>query len=702
MTVYDFDYNYLNSLPVCLKKKKQKKEEGKKKRKTVEEKYVNEILAFDIEASNLDDIEQAVMYIWAMQIGDRFTIYGRSWDEFIYFMHNASEVLGDKKLVIYVHNLSYEFSFLQGLYDFSADEVFATDAHKVIKCSMLGNIEFRCSYFLTNLSLAKFSKQMGVENQKLDGKEFNYSKKRYPWTELSDFERAYMTNDVKGLVQALKKKFELTGDDITTIPLTATGFVRRDIRKAMEPLRWDLIKMYPTEEVYKLLREAYRGGNTMANRYIADLIIENVSSADMVSSYPNTLLCFSYPMGPFKKDLNLTIKNVRKLKSAFVARFGFGNLRLKDPNCPCPYISTSKCRKLDTSDKEKVKIWNGRVLKADFLETTLTDIDFKIIDELYEWDTYYIRNLYTAPYRPLPKELKEVILHYYREKTRLKGTKEGDPDYPYYCAVKALLNAIYGCCVEDPCKTEIEFIDGEFEDKPCSSIEKRLNGQKWQAPVLYQWGVWCSAWARFTLQEGINLVGEDFCYCDTDSVKYQGKHDFGKLNALAELRAEQQKAYAYDQHGEVHYIGVWEDEGYELPNRFATMGAKKYVLETPDKELHITISGVGKGGGKELGKLENFKEGFTFEEYGKTISKYNVGVDMTVEREGHELRIIDNCYIREGTYTLGLTQDNKDILNGLTRIKYAPINIEGLCIHAANEDLEDVEIAYEPKADEGD
>lgn len=487
MKVQDFDYEMLDKLPVVLKERTAKVE-GKKVKTSVP--FINEIIAFDIEATNLKDIEQAVMYIWAIQVGDDVTIYGRTWDEFLYFITHAKAAIKEKHLVIYVHNLGYEFQFLKGIYSFTDEDVFATDTHKVLRCTMYSTIELRCSYHLTNLSLDAFTKQMGVQNKKLSGEKFDYSKQRFPWTELSDYEMQYMTNDVKGLVQALKKKFENTHDDIVTIPLTSTGFVRRDVKKAMEQYnQWNIRTIFPSRTVYKLLREAYRGGNTQANRYFAEQIVENVSSYDMVSSYPNVLLTEFYPMSKFKADPVWTKEHIWRLiknKKAIVARFGFGNIRLKNPNCPCPYISRDKCRGLNVKDKKNVKIWNGRVLKADFLETTLTDIDFKIIDSMYVWDSFTVSDLYVANYGPLPKPLKDTILHYYTEKSRLKGTEKDDPDYVYYCMLKALLNACYGMMVEDPCKSTVEFDGDDFTKEPIESIEKRLNQLKYNAVLVYQ------------------------------------------------------------------------------------------------------------------------------------------------------------------------------------------------------------------------
>ena len=51
---------------------------------------------------------------------------------------------------------------------------------------------------------------------------------------------------------------------------------------------------------------------------------------------------------------------------------------------------------------------------------------------------------------------------------------------------------------------------------------------------------------------------------------------------------------------------------------------------------------------------------------------------MTVTREGREIRITDNVVIRDSTYTLGITQEYRDILDGLIEIKYSDHDIYGL------------------------
>ena len=230
---------------------------------------------------------------------------------------------------------------------------------------------------------------------------------------------------------------------------------------------------------------------------------------------------------------------------------------------------------------------------------------------------------------------------------------------------------------QDPVKDTLDFIDGEFiyQDLPVAEILKKSNKK---AFLRYQWGVWVTAHARARLQEGIDLAGHNFIYADTDSVKYIGELDIEPFNEKRRLEAVKKGAYAKDKKGVIHYIGVYENEGYTLPNRFRTLGAKKYVLEDSQGKLHITIAGVNKKQGAiELGKIENFKEGFIFKDAGGTESVFNDNVDMTVTREGHDLEIRDNVVIRDSTYTLGLTAEYLDILKGCIEIKYSDYNILG-------------------------
>ena len=119
--------------------------------------YKDVVAAFDIETTYIEEIDNSVMYIWQMQIGKDQTIIGRTWYEFRRLIEKIKDALNDgERLVVYVHNLSFEFQFLSGIFDFSKDDVFAVDHRKVLKALLDDKIEFRCSYLQTNMSLRAF------------------------------------------------------------------------------------------------------------------------------------------------------------------------------------------------------------------------------------------------------------------------------------------------------------------------------------------------------------------------------------------------------------------------------------------------------------------------------------------------------------------------------------------------------------------
>lgn len=646
-------------------------------RKRNARRYRELVCAFDIEASRLKDIEQAVMYIWQFQVED-ITVIGRTWEEYFLMLKRIKERLPeDAWLVIYVHNLSYEFSFLKGWYQFEVGEVFCTDDRKVLKCDMMGCFEYRCSYYLTNMSLDRFLERYQVENRKLA---YDYEKVRYPWTALSDDELDYCINDVKGLVQALKKMMAADEDNLLTIPLTSTGYVRRDVKEAMRKFNHaQLHDMLPDAEVYRLLREAFRGGDTLSNRWNTDEVIENIHSVDIVSSYPASMLLRKYPMSKFVRE---NVSDFDRLfeagQRALLFRVTFVNIRIADQFDGHLYLSRDKCR-----DVFRPTYVNGRVLQAESLDTTLTDVDFRIVKQRYAWDQMFITELWSAKYRMLPSMFRDVIKRYYKVKTELKGIGPDDDRYYFYERTKAKLNSTYGMTVEDPAKDTIEFIDGLFvlRDDPLDGL---LEAHNKKAFLSYAWGVWCTAWSRLRLAEGINVVTSEgidemnFIYSDTDSIKYIDEVDFSAFNNEAQEEAVEWGAYAADQDGVVHYMGVFEDEGYRLPNRFKTLGAKKYVIEE-DGKMHITIAGVDKkAGAVELGSIDNFVEGFTFKDAGGTEAVYNDNIRIRTKREGRVLDIRDNVVIRPSTYTLGLTAEYRQILDGLVTVKYSDEDIAGL------------------------
>lgn len=664
-------------------------------------KYKNIITAFDIETSRIttgyrtvqgkrEPIQHAFMYVWQWQLGSIATVIGRTWEQFFTFINQLAQRIGeDEKIVVFVHNLSYEFQFLRGLYTFQSEEVFSLKPRKVLKCEMYNKFEFRCSYLHANMSLAEYTSKMQAEHVKLDGDEFDYSEVRYPWTPLTDRQLQYCQHDVLGLVEAITNEMQFDGDNLYTFPLTSTGYVRRDAKHAMREMTHGYVSaMLPNYQIYQMLREAFRGGDTHANRYYANIIIKNVYSADRTSSYPDVQCNCLFPVTEFEYwgkvafDELVEIVNVRH--KAVIMRISITNLRLIDPYWGAPYLSRDKCRRIyPGKDKDgnvvDVIYDNGRILQAGYLETTITDVDLKIILREYSFDDLCPFDVATARYGKLPKSFIKLVCGYFHLKTSLKNVKGQEV---YYLKSKNKINAIYGMTAQDPVKQTIDFtinpkVDPdhvdfyEREDDPAGLLEK--HNQK--AFLPYQWGVWTTAWARYRLREGIWLAGHNAVYWDTDSVKSAIKLDFSEYNRQRIKDSKENGAYATDKKGNVHYMGTFEEEHDGEPYyEFCTLGAKKYVYTMePGGPCEATIAGVAKvprgkhlSGGQELDKhggITAFKPGFIFKEAGGTEAIYNDNPDISsVEIDGHTLPITSNVVIRESTYTLGITAEYDELL----------------------------------------
>lgn len=632
---------------------------------------------FDIETTYLKDIEQSFMYIWQFQLGE-YTIIGRTWDEFLTLCNRIKDSVKPKeRLIVYVHNLSFEFQFLRGIYPFTADEVFCLDRRKVAKCEMFKAIEFRCSYVHSNMSLDQFTKKMKCKTRKLTG-EFDYSIIRYPWTELTQDELQYCINDVVSLREAITNEMDIDGDNLETIPLTSTGYVRRKCKKALreKPAFHSYISdQLPDYELYKALREAFRGGNTHANRFYVGHIINNVHSVDRSSSYPDVLVNHQYPVSGFHNFGACTMErfliNKEQHKRACLIRIAFFNIQLTNYFEGVPYISEYKCTNLIDGFLD-----NGRVLSADYLEVTITDIDYDIIKGMYSWTDAHIFDSWFARYGNLPKEFTNVIKDMYKDKTILKG----DVDKAIlYEKIKAMINALYGMTAQNPLKLSFDFFDNDYHLKECVPWEE-LRKYNRTAFLAYQWGVWVTAWARLELQIMIDNAGDGvhtdsaFVYADTDSVKYLGNMDskIEKYNAQQREKSIANVAYAVDSVGNYHYMGVYEAEtDYD---QFITWGAKRYAYKQ-NGVTYVTTAGVVKRKGNlqnvggmeldELGGLEAFKPGVTFRKAGGVEALYNDDVNMVLDIDGHKLRITDNVCLKESEYTLGITGEYKFLLDHL-------------------------------------
>lgn len=646
--------------------------------------YYNLISTFDIETTSIifpkdvrernDKIKNyGFMYVWQFCI-EGIVCIGRTWEEYTEFIHGLCTALGDSKarLICYVHNLAFEFQFMRNF--FSVSEVFAKSERNVIKCVMDGEVEYRCSYALTNMGLAKLTqKTKGVIHKKMDGQDFDYTIRRYPDTPLTDEEYWYCVCDVLGLYEALKSFLE--DDTLITIPLTSTGFVRREY---MEACRNDEEHMNMfnecrlTPRLYELCKEASRGAISGSNSIFTntnvelsgyDRIIENVKSKDIKSSYPYQMLTKYFPQTGFSLAwCKYSDEKFRKWldKYCCLITWECKNLRIKNWMA-IPYISKAKCRAA-----EGCQTGNGKVYSAKHIGMTCTEIDFKIIESLYDFDkdSVIIHEIYTAGRDLLSKPFRSHLSKMFQFKTDLE-----DGDEYAYNKYKNKINSSFGMMLTDITNPEIDYIADSTEPwvkKQILDIKKSLakyyTGKK--SFLTYQHGVWVLAHARDELVDGMNIVGTDIVQVDTDSVKHVEDYDedFKAYNQkiIEEADKFDVEPYSY-KNGEKHYLGVWEDDGFY--KRFATLGAKKYAYDNGDG-VHITVAGLNKKTGGEWltknGGIKKFKAGTVIPppHSGRTCSYYNDEVSvMTRFIDGHEVVYGSNIAVENIAYTFGMTSE---------------------------------------------
>lgn len=654
--VYTYPYTKYRECETCSGKK------GKT--------YLNIPCAFDIETTNKiyhkddntidSDKSFGFMYHWQFAIYND-VCFGRTWEEFITFINKLKKALfldNSRFLVIYVHNLAFEFQFMKDFFKWNS--VFAREKRKPMKAVTEG-LEFRCSYILSNMSLSAFcEKTPNVKHGKLVDK-YDYSKLRTPNTPLTDIEKEYCYNDVVGLTECIDFYIEEDGD-ISKIPLTSTGYVRREFRQAVQknPVNGKIMKNIAlNDKTYELCRKAFRGGDTHCNLEFVNELLADVNSKDKSSSYPFSMLTKKFPMSKFVEVVPRDLKEFKFFVENYACIFevSFTNINVKKFG-QFTYIPVAKCW-----NRKNVINDNGRVLKAELITTALTDIDFKIIEKEYNYTSFFVKNMYIAKYDYLPIEFREKLFEYYRRKCELKGGNEY-----FYMKMKNRVNSSYGMMVTDIIQSDIQYVDNEWKE-----VERDLQTslktyyKNRNSFLSYQHGIFVTAHSRYELRKGIWAVGNDGVYVDTDSVKYLGEHeeDFSNLNE--EILNDIQKLDLIPQctvNGVTYTCGVWEDDGFYT--QFKTLGAKKYCFEKEkngEKKITVTVSGLNKRKGSkaltEKGGVSAFNIGLKFneKESGRTVACYHDEPPHTITVDGCTFTTASNIAIANTTYVLGVTNE---------------------------------------------
>lgn len=597
--------------------------------------YIDVTCTFDIETTNSD--EDGFAYSFQTCIGGLVVVprYFEDWAELIETLCDKWRVTEKRKLIIYVHNLGYEFTYLIQLLTLRWGDCKAlyTKSRKPLTLEFSNGIEFRDSFKLFQKSLARATE--GCKHEKLKG-DLDYTVYRTPDTPLDDKEFAYCVHDVLGLYEAIERMKKEHGFNAATLPLSNTALVKQEVNKTVnkdngfDPIRKALTL---TKSQTYLAYKAMAGGDTHGARWKAGYTFTNCNSYDFKSAHPSQQLLWKFPSGhPIDLLENTPEENMNAIIDngmGWVGQVAVSGLHIKD-ECPDPCISVSKCINTEViTDSD-----NGRVLDtAGTLIFFCDSNDWQRIRDGYEYEEMTALDSFAFRLSYLPDSFRMAIF----EKFKIKETMKGSPEYMFS---KICVNTIYGATAQKQIRDEYtadigETIDFEklgweknLEDMDDKEVEKAQN-KKNTFPFL--WGLWTASLTRLKLWRLLKIVGWDkVIYWDTDSCKFEG----AKVPAVEEYNREIQeqckkRGVVVDKgNGKKVYIGVAEDEhpgadfGYK---EFRFLHAKCYAARTYEGKLESTIAGVGKKEGVAALKddIENLTDMLVIEDAGGLMLTYH-------------------------------------------------------------------------------
>ena len=656
--------------------------------------YYNVPAGFDIEVSSFyqgekkPENKRGIMYIWQFGIFNLVTT-GRTWKEFEVLISMVQKILSlneSRRLVVYVHNLPYEFQFIRKHFDW--DEVFILTERKPVYATT-GGIEFRCSLKLAGgKALANVAKDLQKYKVEKAVGNLDYEQIRTPLTPLTEKELLYCENDIRVILCYIQEKIEQDGD-ITKIPLTNTGYVRNYCRKECysrwKPYRKVMESLTLEADEYSQLKRAFQGGFTHANAHYVGKVLDKVGSHDFTSSYPAVMVLEKFPMA--KAEYISNGINESELMELLITRCCLFDIEIWGlmPKLFHEHpISRYKCPVC-----ENAIVDNGRIVMAEHIITTITEQDFFVYTEFYTWDRIEIKNLRTYQKNYLPKNFVQSVLNLYEKKTVLKDVEGEEVNY---MISKNMINAAYGMMVTDPIRDELTYSDNTFYTIPkniAEGIDKyNTNIRRF---LFYPWGVWVTAYARANLFSGIIEMGDDYIYSDTDSIKSMNteRHEdyFNAYNAQILDKIELASQYhnldkslfaPYTKKGKQKIIGVWDDEG--VYDKFKTLGAKRYLtmkgVQSTEPKYMITLAGSNKkktmeylvGTGDPFGK---FTDGLSIppENSGRLILTYidneTTGTVLDMFGVPYEYHELSSIHMEKSEYNLSMSEEFVRYLEGL-------------------------------------
>ena len=501
------------------------------------------------------------VYLWKiMGVDNLIDQIGIDMESFINFIIS----IGDAD--IYFHNLSFDGEFilwylLENGYQYD-DELTRDKTFKSIidetgsiysitirhnaKCTT----ELKCSYKLFPKSISDIGKLVGIEKLN-ETHDYNEIKNYHSIDELPEEEIKYITNDVRIMVELIKY---LQAKGVKGITMSTSAY--KNWLKDKYSLCKNQMKKDTNEEIVEIVRKSYRGGITKVNQKYAGQEFNDVISFDVNSLYPSVMYENPMPVGEGKiyKSIEEGRQDNRHL-FIVVAFVQYAKVRTGQHAFIGNTSGFSYARKYSYDDE-----LNNKMLYLWLDEFNL----FKLV-----YDAQY-EILKVVGWKKANYVFNDYIDRWYKVKENAKNDVERS-------LAKLMLNSLYGKFGMND--SRITKIPVEIDDKIIYHTMENNTTYYYKEVASY-----ITSKARCKLASFMNRCGDNFLYCDTDSVYYIG-HDIPEL---------------FKDVVDSKKLGYWKYEGHYT--RFKALKAKCYLKQLDDGTIERRIAGCP----KECAELINF------------------------------------------------------------------------------------------------
>ena len=410
----------------------------------------------------------------------------------------------------------------------------------------------------------------GTPTQKLHEPQSFYNEVRMPGHKPTEEEKMYFENDLAVLAETLNAHIERYG---LLFKKTQASQAFREFEKSFPSWK----RRFPAleDDLDKAIRPAYWGGISYVSLYHVGKDVYDIGVYDINSSYPYQQ---AYRKLPYGEKLFTYRTDTHPEMSKFWIAEATVRFHLKDGKVPC--IPKKAVIEGDVKGQEK---W---LTSSDgYVVITFSAIDYLNIHESYDFEVleWHISHHWAWKVHP---EIQKFILKNNEEKVKYKklSKQETNPDLinEYKSRsqrAKINNNSYYGKFGEDIIKKgktpyltldrDVEYIQDREEIQGM--------GRRKYLPVA----IATTAWARYHLVTFANTLGENFIYCDTDSVHYLRK------NGDALIKEAQQKGIFEISDTD---LGAWKLEGYFDRGRY--LRSKCYYEEKYGEEPEVTLAGL--------------------------------------------------------------------------------------------------------------